>query len=147
MGGKRVDNWYFHLSGAEVCNRSRRRQKQPNSGAPKRGEGTKPKPGATIGGRRIPDRPSYGLLKSLPYCFWFRFLFLSPPPIQSALSPNPSSLSLSRSVLCFGGLVASLPGHTICTWASLNYVDMHATVEERLMSNMSSLGGTKTTPF
>lgn len=78
--------------------------------------------------------------------------FFSFPPSNTnplSISPNPSPLSLSRCVLSrrFGGL----PGHAICKWGTLNYVDLHATVEERLMSRASSLGENKerakTAPF
>ena len=108
----------FPSIGGGVCSRSRRRQRQPNHGAGKRGGGTKPKPGATTGGRRRPDRPSCGLLNP-PYCL--RFLSLTSLVYASLQSKSAFSLQiryrfLSLGVyfsLCFGGLVACLPGHAV----------------------------------
>ena len=120
----------FPSIGGGVCSRSRRRQRQPNHGAGKRGGGTKPKPGATTGGRRRPDRPSCGLLNP-PYCL--RFLSLTSLVYASLQSKSAFSLQiryrfLSLGVyfsLCFGGLVVCLPGHAV----TLTLIGLRATVE------------------
>jgi hypothetical protein len=107
----------FPSIGGGVCSRSRRRQRQPNHGAGKRGEGRSQNRGRRReeGG----DQTALPVGCSIPpYCLRFRFLSLSlvypRPPIQIRfLAPNPLPLSPSRCALCFGGLVACLPGHTL----------------------------------